>query len=158
MRTRIGAALLIVATWTSSAYADDAIESARAHFADGVARFEAGDYEAACALFRRADSEHHAPEIVYNVARSEERLDHPQAAVESYDAYLREAGETGEFATAAALALAQIRGRSPRVHIETAPPGAHVFVDGIEAPGKSPTSTLVTLGHHQVVAEGEGWH
>lgn len=157
VRTRIGAALLIVATWTSSAYADDAIESARAHFADGVAKFEAGDYEAACALFRRADSEHHAPEIIYNVARSEERLDHPQAAVESYDAYLREAGETGEFATAAALAIAQIRGRSPRVRIETAPPGARVFVDAVEAPEKSPTSTLVTIGHHHVVAEGEGW-
>ncbi|MEO8876092.1 MAG: hypothetical protein ABI461_10935 [Polyangiaceae bacterium] len=158
MKARIGAALLILGTWTADARADDAFESARAHFADGVAKFEAGDYEAACALFRRADSEHHAPVIVYNVARSEERLDHPQAAVDNYDAYLREAGEAGEFAPAAALAMSQLRARSPRVRIESTPAGAHIFVDAVEAPEKSPTTMLVTIGHHHVVAESDGWH
>ncbi|MGH7328978.1 MAG: tetratricopeptide repeat protein, partial [Polyangiaceae bacterium] len=127
------------------------------HFSQGVAEFEKGDFEAACALFRRADSEHHAPVIVYNIARSEERLDHPQAAIDSYDAYLREAGESGEFASAAALAMAQIRARSPRLKIETTPPGARVFVDSVEASEKSPTSVLVTVGHHRVSAEGDGW-
>jgi hypothetical protein len=148
----------IIAAHSGFARADDATDSARAHFSEGVARFEAGDYEGARALFLRADSEHHAPVIVYNVARSEERLDHPQAAVDAYDSYLREAGESGEFATAAALAMAQIRARSPRLRIETTPPGANIFVDAVQAPEKSPTSMLVTIGHHHVVAEGDGWH
>lgn len=149
---------MCVATHSHFARADDATDSARAHFSEGVTRFEAGDYEGARALFLRADSEHHAPVIVYNVARSEERLDHPQAAVDAYDSYLREAGDSGEFATAAALAMAQIRARSPRLRIETTPPGANIFVDAAEAPEKSPTSMLVTIGHHHVVAEGDGWH
>jgi hypothetical protein len=149
--------LSCVATYSQVARADDATDSARAHFSEGVTRFEAGDYEGARALFLRADSEHHAPVIVYNVARSEERLDHPQAACDAYDSYLREAGDSGEFATAAALAMAQIRARSPRLRIETTPPGANVFVDAQAAPDKSPTSMLVTIGHHHVVAEGEGW-
>ncbi len=149
---------MFAAAYSQNAIADDATDSARAHFSEGVSRFEAGDYEGARALFLRADSEHHAPVIVYNVARSEERLDHPQAAVDSYDSYLREAGDSGEFATAAALAMAQIRARSPKLRIETTPPGANVFVDAVQAPEKSPTSMLVTIGHHHVVAEGENWH
>lgn len=157
MKARARIALFSALLWAGTAHADDAIESARAHFSQGVAEFEKGDYEAACALFRRADGEHHAPVIVYNIARSEERLDHPQAAVDSYDAYLREAGESGEFASAAALAMAQIRARSPRLKIETNPPGARVFVDSVEASEKSPTSVLVTVGHHRVSAEGDGW-
>ena len=153
--TRI--ALFSALFWARVALADDATESARAHFSQGVAAFEKGDFEAACALFRRADAEHHAPVIIYNIARSEERLDHPQAAIDSYDAYLREAGESGEFASAAALAMAQIRARSPRLKIDTTPPGARVFVDSVEASEKSPTSVLVTVGHHRVSAEGDGW-
>ena len=153
--TRI--ALFSALFWVGVAHADDATESARTHFSQGVAAFEKGDFEAACALFRRADSEHHAPVIVYNIARSEERLEHPQAAIDSYDAYLREAGESGEFASAAALAMAQIRARSPRLKIETTPSGARVFVDSVEASEKSPTSVLVTVGHHRVSAEADGW-
>jgi hypothetical protein len=161
VKSRACAGLLsfaFLATHSLAARADDATDSARAHFSEGVTRFEAGDYEGARALFLRADSEHHAPVIVYNVARSEERLDHPQAAVDAYDAYLREAGDSGEFATAAALAMAQIRARSPRLRVETSPPGANVFVDAQAAPEKSPTSMLVTIGHHHVVAQGDDWH
>jgi hypothetical protein len=161
VKSRARAVFLFVvcgAAYSQVARADDATDSARAHFSEGVTRFEAGDYEGARALFLRADSEHHAPVIVYNVARSEERLDHPQAAMDAYDSYLREAGDSGEFATAAALAMAQIRARSPRLRIETTPPGANIFVDAVEAPEKSPTSMLVTIGHHHVVAEGDGWH
>ncbi|MEO7114203.1 MAG: hypothetical protein ABI183_27425 [Polyangiaceae bacterium] len=155
---RLVLSFALVATCSRAARADDATDSARAHFSEGVTRFEAGDYEGARALFLRADSEHHAPVIIYNVARSEERLDHPQAAVDAYDSYLREAGDSGEFATAAALAMAQIRARSPRLRVETSPPGANVFVDAQAAPEKSPTSILVTIGHHHVVAQGDDWH
>ncbi|MEA2748372.1 MAG: hypothetical protein QOI41_2515 [Myxococcales bacterium] len=141
----------------SPARADDLTE-ARKHFAEGVKRYQDGDYEGARFLFQQANTEHHAAAIVYNIARAEERLGHPQAAVDAYDAYIAEAGEKGEFTQAAVLALARIRASAPQLHIETKPAGARVFVDGSPTRDPAPTRVLVPPGRHHIVAEGEGWH
>lgn len=146
-------ALLLVAP---AARADD-VELARKHFADGVKRYRDGDYEGARALFKQADAAHHAAAIVYNIARAEERLGHPQAAVDAYEAYLGEAGEKGEFTQAAIVAIAQIRASARQLRIETRPPGARVFIDGSPARDVAPTRVLVPAGRHHVVAEGDGW-
>jgi hypothetical protein len=150
-------ALLGLAPSLATAAPADDVDSARKHFAEAVKHYKDEDYEGARALFLQAEREHHAPAIVYNIARTEERLGHPQAAVEAYDAYLGEAGEKGEFAQAAAIAIAQLRARSPKLRIETKPAGARVFVDGAPLRDVSPITILVTPGHHHVVAEGEGW-
>ena len=89
------------------ARADD-VEAARRDFAEGVRLYQRGDYEGARRLFKKADSEHHAPSIVYNLAVAEERALRPQAAIDTYEAYLAEAGENGEFSGAAVMAIAQI--------------------------------------------------
>jgi hypothetical protein len=135
----------------------DLIADARAHFAEGVKRYQEGDYEGARFLFQQANTEHHAAAIVYNIARAEERLAHPQAAVDAYDAYLAEAGEKGEFTQAAVLALSRIRANAPQLHIESKPAGARLFVDGMPARAPAPTRVLVPPGRHHVVAEGVGW-
>ena len=157
---RARAALLFAALVLGSASparADD-IADARKHFAEGVKRYQDGDYEGARFLFQQANTEHHAAAIVYNIARAEERLAHPQAAVDAYDAYIAEAGEKGEFTQAAVLALARIRASAPQLHIESKPAGARLFVDGTEARDPAPTRVLVPPGRHHIVAEGEGWH
>jgi hypothetical protein len=154
------AAVLVLAVAMSSAPARaqaDAIDDARKHFAEGVKRYQDGDFEGARVLFEQANAEHHAPPIVYNIARAEERLGHPQAAVDQYDAYIAEAGEKGEFTQAAVLAIARIRANSRQLRIETKPPGARVFVDGSPTRDPAPTRVLVPTGRHHVVAEGEGW-
>jgi hypothetical protein len=122
-----------------------------------VKRYQDGDYEGARFLFQQANTEHHAAAIVYNIARAEERLAHPQAAVDAYDAYIAEAGEKGEFTQAAVLALARIRASAPQLHIESKPAGARLFVDGTQARDPAPTRVLVPPGRHHIVAEGEGW-
>jgi len=146
----------LVVAFASPARADDLAE-ARKHFAEGVKRYQDGDYEGARFLFQQANAEHHAAAIVYNVARAEERLGHPQAAVDAYDAYIAEAGEKGEFTQAAVLALARIRASAPQLHIESKPAGARLFVDGTQARDPAPTRILVPPGRHHIVAEGEGW-
>ncbi|MDB4996286.1 MAG: hypothetical protein JWM74_3718, partial [Myxococcaceae bacterium] len=159
MRLRLVSILVVALGFAPAiaAAAPDDVDSARKHFGEAVKHYKDGDYEGARALFLQAEREHHAAAIVYNIARTEERLGHPQAAVESYEAYLGEAGEKGEFAQAAALAIAQLRARAPKLRIETKPAGARVFVDGAPLRDVAPITMLVTPGHHHVVAEGEAW-
>jgi hypothetical protein len=133
------------------------VADARGHFADGVRRFGDGDFEGARRLFLQAEHEHHAPVIIYNLARAEERLAHAQAAVDAYERYLAEAGGKAEFAEAAAIAVAELRARSSRVRIESRPPGGRAFVDGSPLEEPTPTTILLPAGLHHVVVEGDAW-
>jgi hypothetical protein len=152
-KSRVLLAALALAT---NARADD-IEAARRIFADGVKLYQKGDYEGARRLFKQADAEHHAAPIVYNLGLAEERLNHPQAAVDAYEKYVAETGDAGEYSSAAAVAIAQIKARSTKLRIESKPAGARVFVDGAPLAEPAPTTTLVPAGHHVVVAQGDGW-
>ena len=146
----------MLAVHAPTAHAGD-VEEARRLFAEGVRLYQRGDYEGARRLFKQADAEHHAPAIVYNLGLAEEKLGHPQAAVDAYEAYVAEVGESGELAPAAAVAIAQLKARSTRLRVESRPPGARVFVDGAPLREPAPTSILVPAAHHVVVVQGEGW-
>lgn len=119
--------------------------------------FQKGDYAGARRLFKQADAAHHAPQTLYNIGLAEERLSHPQAAVDAYEAYVAEVGDKGDLTPAAAIAIAQIKSRSTRLRIDTKPSGARVFVDGTALAEPSPTTYLVPAGHHVVVAQGDSW-
>lgn len=133
------------------------VEEAKKVFAEGVRLYQRGDYEGARRLFKQADAEHHAPAIVYNLALAEEKLGHVQAAVDAYDAYLGEVGDSADLSAAAAVATAQIKARSTRLRVESRPAGARIFVDGAPLAEPAPTTYLVGAGHHVVVAQGAGW-
>jgi hypothetical protein len=133
------------------------VEKARTLFGEGIRLFKKGDWEGARRLFREADAEHHAPAIVYNLGLAEEKLGHFQAAVDAFEAYIGESGESGEFSITAAAAIAQLKARSTRLRLETRPPGAKLFVDGAALREPAPATLLVPPGHHVVVAQGEDW-
>jgi hypothetical protein len=149
--------LALAAALTSVPALADEVDDARQHFAEGVRRFGDGDFEGARRLFLQAEHEHHAPAILYNLARAEERLGHPQAAVDAYERYLADAGSKAEYGEAAAIAIVEIRGRSSRVRIESRPSGARVFVDGSALAGVTPTVVLAPAGLHHVVIEADAW-
>lgn len=152
-------ALAAAALVPGRALADDDVDAARRAFVEGVARFQRGDYEAARAMFVQADAAHHAPVIRYNLARAEEKLGLAQAAVDDYEDYVGEAGEKGEFTSAATIAIAQIKTRSTHLRIETKPSGARASVDGRALADATPATTLLGAGHHTVVIDGDGgWH
>jgi tetratricopeptide (TPR) repeat protein len=138
------------------AFADPA-DDARDAFKAGVAAFQKGDFETALAKFRAAEALNPAPAITYNVARSLEKLERPQAAVTAYEAYIAAAGENGDFTSASTLAIAQIKARSTRLRIESQPPGASVTLDGEKLAEKTPTSVLVPRGAHTIELELDGW-
>jgi hypothetical protein len=147
---------LLVSLLPGVAWADD-IAKARKLFADGVRLYQAGDYEGALRVFKEANAEHHAPAIVYNVGLAEERAGHRQAALDAYESYIAEAGDKGEFTTAAVAAVAQIRKSSTKLRMESKPPGARLFLDGNPLAEPAPTAIVVGAGLHVIVAQGDGW-
>src|SRR5688500_5278260 len=93
--------LLIVALLVCApprAHAGD-VDAARKIFAEGVKLYQQGDWEGARRLFKKADEEHHAPTIVYNLALADEKRGALQAAVDAYEAYVAEVGEKGEYSS-----------------------------------------------------------
>lgn len=126
-------------------------------FQQGVRLYQGGDFLGAREKFAEAERLHHAPVIVYNLALCEERLAHVQAAVDGYERYIAEEGEKGEFATAAAIAAAQLKARASRLRVESEPPGMRVYVDGSPLADRTPVSTLLGAGTHHVVVEGDDY-
>jgi len=138
------------------AHADD-VDGARAAFQEGVKLYQNADFLGAREKFVEAERLHHAPVIVYNLALTEERLGHVQAAVDGYERYIADEGEKGEFSTPAAIAAAQLKSRSAKVRVESDPPGLRVYVDGSAIEERTPTQILLAAGSHHVVVEGEGF-
>lgn len=156
-RASVVAATLVTALAVPRGARAGDVVAARRDFAEGVRLYQRGDFEGARRLFQKANAEHHAAPMVYNLALAEERLAHHQAAVDAYEAYVAEAGDAGEFRAAAAMAIAQIKARSTRLRIDTKPSGARVFVDGSPLSEPAPTLFLVPAGRHVIVAQGDGW-
>lgn len=144
---------IALALLASPAAADSPRDTAKRLFADGVARFQAGDFAGARDLFAAADRAQHAPAITYNLARAEEKLGHAQEALEAYDAFVAEAGTGSELAQAAALAAADLRASTSPVRIESDPSGARVRLDGRELVQRTPTAVAVPAGEHVVEVE-----
>ncbi len=149
--------VLIVALFVALPARADPADAARDAFKAGVAAFQSGDYETALAKFREADAQKPAPAITYNIARTLEQLEKPEAAVTAYEAYVATAGENGEFTQASTLAIAQIKARSTRLRIESQPPGASVTLDGEKLEEKTPTAVLVPRGPHAIELELDDW-
>lgn len=149
--------LLVLLLASGRAHADGK-QAARDAFQSGVKAFQAGDYGAALGKFQEADSAAHSPAITYNVARTLEKLDRPQEALDAYEAYVAEVGEGGEFTSSAVVAISQIKARATRLSIESTPPGAEVTLDGKKLSSKTPVSLLVARGPHQISLHLDNWN
>lgn len=158
MRSSSKAILLLAATLLAAPRASaESADPARPAFEKGVAAFQSGDYAAALESFRAADALRHSPSITYNIARSLEKLERPQAAVNAYEAFLGEVGPDNELTAAATLAIAQIKAKSTRLRIESKPPGATVTLDGEVLAEKTPVTLLVKRGRHELVLTSGKW-
>jgi hypothetical protein len=150
---RTAAVLLPLVTVPRAARGEDVAVEARARqdFAEGVRLFQLGDFDGARASFLRADAVRHAPAIVFNLARAEEKLGNVQAALDAYEAYLREAGTGSDLGLAASVAVAQLKERATRLRIESEPAGANVEIDGRATSQRTPALVYVRAGEpHRV--------
>jgi hypothetical protein len=151
----IASALLAGVLFAAPAFAD--VDTARKRFEKGVELFQRGEHQAALDEFLAANAAHHDAAITYNIARARESLAQAQPAIDTYEAYIADAGEQGEFTAASTLAIAQIKARSTRLRIETTPAGARVTVDGTELRDATPVSIFLFGGKHTVEITKDDW-
>lgn len=87
MRAHLALSALIAASPAAAATPADA-EQAQVIYAEGVQAFKAGDFEAALGRFEAAHALDPSPVLLYNMARANEELGRPAAAIARYEAYL----------------------------------------------------------------------
>jgi hypothetical protein len=147
----VTAALVLAA---SSARADDdrADREAEARFSEGLARVKGKDFEAARLSFAQAYAVLHRPLILWNLALSEEKTDHPVDALVHFRQVAREAPSDADRANAQRHVDA-LAAQLSRVDVQ-APPGTVLALDGTAIAGTAPLASPldVTPGHHVVGA------
>jgi tetratricopeptide (TPR) repeat protein len=76
---------------------------------EAVEHYSGRRYEEAIALFKQANDIQEEPELLYNIARSYERLSQSDEALEWYQRFLEMPGTTGELRTKALKNIAALR-------------------------------------------------
>jgi hypothetical protein len=131
--------------------ADKATRDAQARFVEGLARVKAGDFEAARLSFAQAYVVLRKPDILWNLALSEEKSGHVVDAL----VHFKELGRTtppGDDRTQAKKHIDSLMGQTGHIEV-VAPSGTRLFVDGTDA-GVTPLADAVDVmpGKHHVVA------
>jgi len=162
MRTRRGfrwaAAVVLIAATPSRAWGDDrAVREAQARFEEGLKRVKAGDFEAARMSFLQAYVVLHKPDILWNLALSEEKSGRPVDALGHFKELARDASDDAD----RVRARKHVDALMPQTgHIEVlAPAGTPLSLDGAASIGTAPLADAVdvTPGHHVIdgkLAEG----
>jgi hypothetical protein len=161
-RSYVIALALAVAHGSASgvARADDeptaaSVDEARKLFREAVEREDAGDQEGALALYRKALAHRVSPQLLFNIASCEERLDRLLDAARSFRDAERQAKTLGneEVLLETRARLQSLEKVTPRFFVRR-PPGmedTEVLLDG--APSfTSEGPVLVDPGDHRVVA------
>jgi hypothetical protein len=115
-----------------------AAKQARASFKAAVDKFDAGDYEAADALFREAYGLNPSWKLLYNIGQCEAALKRHGEALEAFEQYLSQGGDEVpvERREEVLAEVKRLREMSGSIEI-AAPEGALVVVDGVER-GRTP--------------------
>ncbi len=147
-------AAALVLTASSPALADDdrANREAEARFKEGLARVKTKDYEAARLSFAQAYAVLHRPLILWNLALSEEKTNHPLDALAHFRQVAHDAPTDSDRASAQKHVDALL-GQLSRVDVQ-APPGTALALDGGDA-GTAPIGDPLDVmpGHHVVTAK-----
>jgi hypothetical protein len=133
------------------------VESARELDREGVRAFAEGRYADAIRYFRTAFHLGGPASELWNIARSEERLDDGEAAVAAIDEYLALRGLSPQDRAEAERELQGLRARPSTLTVTTTPPGAVVTLDGRQTVGPTPLSVDVPAGAHTIAIRRDGF-
>ncbi len=139
---------------------EDAAREAGEHFNRGTEFFNEGRYDAALAEFQRAYRIAPAHQVLYNLGRVHEALGHAVEAADTYEQYLREAGDGISEARRreVAQALERQRARIGRLLVRTNVDGATISVDGVDVATTPLDAPLrLSAGEHTVGARAAGY-
>jgi PEGA domain/Tetratricopeptide repeat len=149
----MGAALLC-----GAARADNAsdLEIARAHFQTGLSYYDSDRFSSAVKEFLESYRLSKRPELLYNIARSYERMGDPGHAIVYYRKFVQQrpsAKERHEIE----ITLPNLQRRAATLNLRTTVPGSEVLIDG-ELVGISPVDPqLLTEGKHHVEVRHLGY-
>jgi hypothetical protein len=133
------------------------LDAARELDQEGVRAFRENRYSDAIRYFRAAYRLGGPSSELWNLARSQERLDDPESAVASIEEYLALHDLSPEDRTEAEHELHALRTRPSMLTIATTPPGATVIVDGKQTLGPTPLSLELSAGSHTVTIRMGGF-
>jgi hypothetical protein len=126
------------------------LDSARELDREGVRAFRENRYADAIRYFRAAYRLGGPSSELWNLARSQERLDDPESAVASIQEYLALHDLSPQDRAEAEHELQVLRTRPSMLTITTTPPGAAVIVDGRQTLGPTPFSAELSAGSHMI--------
>ncbi len=133
------------------------VVAARVLDQEGVRSFRDGRYADAIAYFQAAYRSGGPSSELWNIARSRERMDDPEAAADGIEAYLASKDLSPQDRAEAEREGQSLRDRSSAVTVLTQPGGASVSVDGKPAAGPTPLSVEVRAGAHTLVVRRDGY-
>jgi hypothetical protein len=140
--------------------ADPKRDEARKKYAEGEGKFLAGDWEAAYAAYKAANEAVPASQALYKMALCLERLEKPNEALSTYQAFL---GSNPPAAMQPKVEEAQVRVAELKkkipivVKVTSDPPGGSVYVDGVVQMGTTPMEIKSPPGKHKVRVTSPGF-
>ncbi len=133
------------------------VDSARELDQEGVRAFRENRYADAIRYFRAAYRMGGPSSELWNLVRSQERLDDPEGAVSSIEEYLALHDLSPQDRAEAEHELHALRTRPSTLTVTTTPPGATVIVDGKQALGPTPLSAELSAGSHTISVRRDGF-
>jgi hypothetical protein len=133
------------------------LESARELDQSGVRAFKEGRYADAIRFFRAAYRKGGPSSELWNIARSDERLDDAERAVHAIEEYLAQRDVAPADRAEAERELRAISSRTSMLTVTTVPPGAVVTIDGKQTVGPTPLTVDVPAGAHSMTLRHDGF-
>jgi tetratricopeptide (TPR) repeat protein len=153
---RLGLAIALGIAASAPARGSDDDEIARAHFATGLSYYDTGRWEPAAREFLEAYRLAPRPALLYNIARTYEKLDDPGRATIYYRRYLEVSPQAPERAQVVGT-LEKLAGRVGTLRVRSSVAHAEVVVDG-ESIGAVPLPELtLSAGQHLIEVRKEGF-
>src|SRR3954464_13889314 len=124
------AVILSLTIFLGIAQADPKMEEAKRHFAQGIALYNDGNFNAALAEFEAAYKIRQAPSVLYNIGLSQKSLFHYNEAISSLQEYLsKEKKMTKDQQKAVNQLISEMKALLAEVTINVIPDGATIKVD-----------------------------
>jgi hypothetical protein len=133
------------------------LEAARELDQQGVRAFRDARFADAIRFFRSAYRLGGPSSELWNIARSRERMDDPEAAAASIEQYLAQPDLGSQDRAEAERELHLLRSRASLLTVTTVPAGAVVIVDGKTAPAPSPVTFEIRPGAHTLSVHHDGF-
>jgi hypothetical protein len=132
---------------------DTARRDAEARFREGLTRVQSGDFEAARLAFVQAYAVLKSADVLWNLALSELKSNHPLEALGHFEEYVRDARTSEPDRAKARRYVDELHARVGRVAVD-APAGLTVVVDGHVLPQLTPLPEPIDVapGEHFVEA------